>query len=113
MSNGAIYDFDIVRFGGPTIASEASVLVDPAGTRILANDPDRILIIMTNNDAGPIYWSTLSTVDPLRAFAIGNGIATTFMVQNDGALCGVEMWAFAPAGPYRLNIVQVRRQSRG
>lgn len=112
-NGGAIYDFDMVRFGGPTVPVESTVVVGTAATRLLGNDPDRLAIYMTNNDAGPIYWSTKPTVAPLAGFSIGNGIVTIFQVQNDGALCGVELWGIAPAGPFTVTILVLRRQGRG
>lgn len=112
-SGGAIYEFDLIRFGGPTVPVETTVLVGTTATRILKGDPDRLAIYMTNNDVGPVYWSTLPTVSVLAGFAIGSGIVTIFQVQNDGALCGAELYAIAPAGPFTLNIVTLRRQHRG
>jgi hypothetical protein len=110
---GAIEDFDRVRFGGPTISDEATVTVATTPTRILRNDPDRLAIYMTNNNAMDVFWSTLPDVDAIGGFAIGDGIVTVFQVQNDGALCGRELWAVAPAGPADIQILTLRRQSRG
>lgn len=110
---GAAYDFDILRFGGPTVPDEFSVTVGTTATPILKNDPDRLAIYMTNNSAGPVYWSTRSLLTVAESFAIGSGIVTVFQVQNDGALCTRALWAIAPAGPYVINIIILRRQSKG
>lgn len=110
---GAIEDFDRTRFGGPTVPEEVAVVIGTTATPVLKADPDRLLVIMGNNDAGPIYWSTSPRVSALEGFAVGSGIATTIMVQNDGALCGEAIWAIAPAGPYTLNVLTLRRQRRG
>lgn len=110
---GAIEDFDLIRFGGPTIPDEFTVSVGTSATVILTDDPDRLMVIMTNNDLGPIYWSTEPGVSALAGFAIGNGIATTLQVQNDGALCGRRLYGIAPAGPYTINVLILRRQRKG
>lgn len=110
---GAIYDFDMIRFQGPTVPFEFSIAIATTATRIIGNDPDRLMVVMTNNDAGPIYWSTRPFASATDGFAVGSGIATLLQVQNDGALCGVELWGLAPAGPFTLHIAGIRRQSRG
>lgn len=109
---GAVHDFDIVRFGGPTVPSEFDIVVGVTATRVLFNDPDRLQVILTNNDAGPVYWSTKPLSSPLSGFAIGSGIATLLMVQNDGAWCSSDIWAIAPAGPFTIHVGLLRRQSR-
>ena len=109
---GAIYEFDVVRFGGPTVPFEFSISVGVTPTRILGNDPDRLAVYMTNNDTGPVYWSLVPLTAALNGFAIGSGIVTIFQVQNDGALCGNEIYAIAPAGPFTIHVAGLRRQSR-
>lgn len=108
---GAVYDFDILRFGGPTVPDEFDVLVGVTPTRVLKNDPDRLQVIMTNNDAGPVYWSRVPFSNILSGFEIGSGIATLLQVQNDGAWCAADIWAIAPAGPYTIHVGILRRQS--
>lgn len=109
---GAAYDFDVLRFGGPTVPDEFPVTVGTTVTPVLKNDPDRLAIYMTNNAAGPVYWSTKPDLTVLHSFALGSGIVTIFQVQNDGALCTARIYAIAPAGPYEINILILRRQSR-
>lgn len=110
---GAIDDFDHVRFGGPTIPEERSVLIMTVPTVILPDDPDRLMVILTNNDAGAVYWSTNPSMTILASFAIGSGIAATFQVQNDGALCGRRLYGIAPTGPFTINVMTLRRQHKG
>lgn len=110
---GAIEDFDRVRFGGPTVVDEFTANVTVAPIRILKNDPDRLAVYITNNNVGTVLISTLPTPTATAGFAVGNGIAIVFQVQNDGALCGRELWATAPAGAVDVQVLTLRRQSRG
>lgn len=110
---GAINDFDLVRFQGPTVPVEFSVVVGVTATEILPDDPDRLMVIMSNNDAGAVYWSTSPKLAALTGFAIGSGIVTTFQVQNDGQLCGRRIWGIAPTGPFTVNVLVLRRQHLG
>lgn len=112
-NGGAVYDFDLLRFGGPTVPDEFDVIVGTTATRVLKNDPDRVQVILTNNDAGPVYWSMRPLTSLLSGFAIGSGIATLLYVQNDGAWCASDIWAIAPAGPFTIHVGILRRQSRG
>lgn len=109
---GAIYDFDVIRFGGPTEPIESTVTVQTTKTRLLKNNPDRVAIYMTNNNASEVFWSLKSDLTIVTGFAIGNGIVTIFQVQNDGALCGRELWGIAPAGPVDIEIIELVRLHR-
>lgn len=110
---GAVHDFDLVRFGGPTVPDEFDVTILTTPTRVLKNDPDRLQVILTNNDLGAIYWSTKPLTVAISGFAVGVGIATLLSVQNDGAWCSSDIWAIAPTGPFTLHVGILRRQSRG
>ena len=110
---GAIYDFDLIRFQGPTVAEETGEDVTSTATRILTNDPDRLAIYITNNYPDTVYISTKHITDPQFAFAIGDGIVVSFQVQNDGAIVGSEFWAVCPTGIAGVNILILRRQRRG
>lgn len=110
---GAIYDFDMLRFGGPTVPQEIAADVGMVPVRILTADPDRLAIYMTNNNVPTVYWSTRPQTAGYLGFAIGNGIVTVFQVQNDGALCGQDIWAVCPSGTVGISILTLRRQRRG
>lgn len=110
---GAIEDFDLVRFGGPTRVEEFDVVVATSDTIILKGDPDRVLVILTNNDVGAVYWSTVPISAALSGFGIGSGLATTFQVQNDGALCGQPIHGIAPAGALTIHVLTLKRYRTG
>lgn len=110
---GAIEDFDNIRFGGPTVPDEFTVEVTVSPVRVLKNDPDRLMVVATNNNVPEVYWSTLPDVNAIDGFAIGNGIVLQLIVQNDGALCGKDIWMMSPGGPVDVQIIILRRQRRG
>lgn len=111
---GAIEDFDLIRFGGPTLKEETGVDVTSAsGQRILTADPDRLAIYITNNYPDTVYISTKPITDPNFSFAIGDGIVVAFQVQNDGAIVGSEFYAICPTGIAGVNILTLRRYRRG
>lgn len=108
---GAINDFDLIRFGGPTVASEFSVNVGVSATRILKNDPDRLSITMTNLGANPLYWSINSNPSAAAGQLLGAGQTVVIQVQNDGETCGRDVWGAMPAGAGDVNVLILRRQS--
>jgi hypothetical protein len=110
--SGAIEDFDIVRFGGPTVPDEFDVLIGVTATEIIKDDPDRLAVTITNNDGGPVYVSSKPLTSSLNGSAIGSGIALVYQVQNDGTWCGRRLYGIAPAGPFTVHVTTLRRQSR-
>lgn len=107
--SGAVEDFDYVRFGGPTIASERHLTVTTA-QRIIVNNPDRIMVIITNNGPDSLIWSLDGNPVALTAQQLGIGQQEVFQVQNDGALCSHEIWAIASPTTCVLSIIEVTRQ---
>lgn len=110
---GAIEDFDRVRFQGPTVPEEFSVAVGLTATRLVRGDPDRLSVTITNLGANPMYWSTLPTLTVNSAQLLGAGQTFVLQVQNDGALCGNELFGMMPAGAGTVNYLGLRRQKRG
>lgn len=111
-TGGAIQDFDEIRFGGPTVPDESVVAVGTTPTRVLKNDPDRLSITMTNISLNELRWSIRSNVAATEGQILGAGQTVVLQVQNDGATCGVDLWALFPAGAGNVNILTLRRQSR-
>lgn len=110
---GAIYDFDLVRFQGPTVPQEFAVDIGLTATQILSNDPDRLSVTITNLGLNPMYWSTNPKMTVTAAQLLGAGQTFVLQVQNDGALCGVALYGMMPAGIGTVNYLGLRRQSRG
>lgn len=107
---GAIEAFDIIRFGGPTVARQTSVTVTAAGVRVLPNDPDRVMVILTNNGPDTVTWSINGVPVAGTAQLIGVSQTMVLQVQNDGALCGVEINAIVPINNTVLSVLTVKRQ---
>lgn len=105
---GAIEQFDIIRFGGPTRVAESSFDVGETA-RILRNNPDRVMVIISNNGPDALYWSTQSDAAFPAVQQLGTGQQMVFQVQNDGALCGVEIWATASVAQCLVNVLELIR----
>lgn len=105
---GAVEDFDWVRFGGPTRATERRISVT-AATRILVNNPDRVMVIITNNGPDRLDWSLESNIANTVVQQLGAGMQEVFQVQTDGALCSHEIWGLANVALCQLSIIEVVR----
>lgn len=112
-NSGAIEDFDLVRFGGPTKTAESGVQVPTTSQQIVQANPDRVLLILTNNGPNTIRWSTKSDLTATRSQQLANAQTMTLQVQDDGALTGSALWGFADAAASELNILEVIRQRKG
>lgn len=110
---GAIEEFDLIRFGGPTVPEEFAVNVGTGVTIIVANDPDRLSVTLTNLGLNPMYWSTRPNLTINSAQLLGAGQTVVLQVQNDGRICGVALYGMMPAGAGIVNYLGLRRQSRG
>lgn len=106
---GAIYDFDVVRFGGPTDVREVDVSVNTTPIELLPDNPDRVEVIIQNQGGNTITWSLQGTVTTTTGTNLAAGQMIVFQVQNDGALCGRRLWAIAAAGPNAVHITYVYR----
>lgn len=113
MPDGAIYDFDLVRFQGPTVPQEFSVNIAATATRAVKYDPDRIAVTITNTGGFEMRWSTLSGVSLAASQILGVGQTVVLQVQNDGAICGSELWFMSPGGAGTINVLALRRQRKG
>lgn len=110
---GAIEEFDLVRFGGPTIPVEENVAVGTTATQLVKDDPDRLSLTVTNNGANPMYWSTSPSLSVTAAQIVGQGQTFVLQVQNDGRLTGSRLWIMSPAGAGTANVLALRRQHPG
>jgi hypothetical protein len=106
---GAIEEFDNVRFGGPTRVDEFDVAVDAVGTDILKNNPDRVMVIITNNGPDSLYWTTTGRAAFPNVNQLGTGQQEVFQVQNDGALCGVRIFGVASVAAAAVHVLALIR----
>lgn len=109
---GAIEEFDGIRFGGPTIVRESFVSVTAAGVNIVKANPDRVMLILTNDGPDTVTWSTAGMPVAGAGQLIGVSQTAVFQVQNDGQLCGVRIDGIVPLNATRVNIIEVIRQHR-
>lgn len=114
MAPGAIEDFDLVRFQGPTVPQEFPRTIDNViPTRIVTNDPDRLELYLTNNSTNVLRWSINSNLSATNSQQLGSGQTLLIQVQNDGGLTGVELWGLMDTAPGNVQVLLVRRQQRG
>lgn len=106
---GAVEDFEYVRFGGPTLPTESYFNVT-AAVRILRNNPDRVMVIITNNGPDALYWSLNGNPTFPNVQQLGSGQQEVFQVQNDGSLCSHEIWATTANAQSQISVIEVVRQ---
>lgn len=106
---GAIEDFDRARFGGPTRVRETQFTVSTDVRRFVGPNPDRVMLIVTNNGPDALTWATQSFTTAGTRNLLANGQVIVFQVQNDGALTGSELWGLIAVTDSSLNIVEVIR----
>lgn len=112
--DSATYDFDMVRFGGPTTVLERAVTIATAvPTKIVEGDPDRVELYVTNNSTNVLRWSTKSTLTATTAQQLGAGQTLLIQLQNDGALTGWELYGLMDTADGPINVLIVRRIQRG
>lgn len=106
---GAVEEFDFVRFGGPTRVVESHVSVSAANTPIVAGNPDRVMLIITNNGPDVLYWNTKANLSYPNVQQLGSGLQEVFQVQNDGALCASPIWGATAVALSEVQILEVVR----
>lgn len=106
---GAIEDFDRARFGGPTRFKETQAAVGLSADRFVAANPDRVMLIVTNNGPDDLTWATQNGFAAGTRNLLGNGQTLVFQVQNDGALTGAMLSGVAPTVGCALNLVELIR----
>lgn len=110
---GAIEEFDLVRFGGPTIPVESNVAVGLTATELISDDPDRLSVTVTNTGAFEMRWSTSPRLTLAASQILGVGQTFVLQVQNDGRLTGYRLWIMSPGGAGTANVLILRRQHPG
>jgi hypothetical protein len=106
---GAVEEFDFVRFGGPTRPIEPHVSVNGPNIQIVGNNPDRVMLILTNNGPDVLYWSTRNNAAFPSVQQLGAGLQEVFQVQNDGALCASQIIGTTSLALCEVNILELVR----
>jgi len=95
------------RFGFPTRHIEYSYSISTTPTKVLNNNPDRLMYVLSNLGANVVYLGFTSEVSSTNGIYIdANGGALTLLAEEDGELVGQEAWVIG-AGSTNIYIVAV------
>lgn len=95
---GALHELIKKELGFNTVAKEKNVTVSTSVSKILDNNPDRIMLLIMNTGSSSCYIGLTSEVTTTNGLLIdAQGGAVVFTYKEDGELVGREFWAIASA----------------
>lgn len=113
LGTGAVAQFDNVRFGGPTRPQETHVAVTTVNATIVSANPDRVMLMLTNNGPDILWWSTkMNQTDP-NVFKLGVGQMLVFQVQDDGAVCASQIIGAPSIAQCEIQVLELIRDREG
>lgn len=105
----AIEEMDRLRFGGPTNDTERTVAIASQSQEIVSANPDRVLLMITNNGAETLYWSTRANPTASQGHMLGVNSTLILRVLDDGSLTGRRLYGGFPTAGTTITITEVER----
>lgn len=108
----AIYELDVLRFGGPTVYKEVTKIIQVTDTELIESNPDRLEFWITNNGPNTIYWSKYANPTSLRGHLLGAQSTLIVRAFDDGAFAGESLHAIANLAASTVTVSWIERAHR-
>lgn len=107
---GAALQYAVREFGGLVTETDLSVSVGTSITRLVENDPDRVMLILVNLGSVPIYLQPGNTPSSSNGISLGqNGGNLIVNARDDGTLPTREWYGVSPGSASDCYVLSLRR----
>lgn len=109
-ANGAALQYAEIEFGGPVTETDKTVSVATSATRIVGNNPDRVMLLLINLGGTPVYVRPANNPSDSAGVQLSqNGGSMVTIVRDDGTLPTNEWYGVAPSVAANVYVLEMVR----
>jgi hypothetical protein len=108
----AVYELDLMRFGGPTEYHETVVTLSAQGQEILKPNPDRLQYWISNTGPETLFWNTNGNPVSANSHRLGVDAVLVVRATDDGAFVAQRLYGGYTTNPPTIVISWIERSHR-
>lgn len=107
---GAAMQYAVLQFGGPVEEADTTVLVTTSATKLVGNNPDRVMLMFVNLAGAPVFVLPGNNPSATNGISISqNGGSMVTIVRDDGTLPTREWYGVSTSGSASVYVLELRR----